>query len=198
MTSSSVVRQGALQATSHDWFRKNDHDFLILIHSKFLSAMHGFREGFIANRIWRHRDFSNRQRFTLVLMTESREPSVIIMVYCHISRMSYRFEVFRHCILPFPTHFRDILGVKYPTFHNYTFLTPAASVELLCTKIGSWAWAVSLLKKQKSHRTSMLPPRGVSTAHRIQTKFVRAGNLPKRNHPHQIWNQLAMGWSVMF
>jgi len=43
MTSSSVLRQGALHALAHSGFRKSDHDFLIVIHSNFLSGMHGFR-----------------------------------------------------------------------------------------------------------------------------------------------------------
>jgi len=34
---------GALHALLHDGFRKNDHDFVILIHRNFLSEMHGFR-----------------------------------------------------------------------------------------------------------------------------------------------------------
>jgi len=44
MTSLSVLRQGALQAIFHDVFWKTDHDFLIVIHSNFLSGMHGFRD----------------------------------------------------------------------------------------------------------------------------------------------------------
>jgi len=44
MTSSSVLHQEALHAHIHDWFWKSDHDFLIAFHSKYLSAMHGFRD----------------------------------------------------------------------------------------------------------------------------------------------------------
>jgi len=44
MTSSSVLRQGALQAIFHDGFWKSDHDLPIAFHSKFLSGMHGFRD----------------------------------------------------------------------------------------------------------------------------------------------------------
>jgi len=43
MTSSSVLRQGALHAIFYDGFWKSDHDFQIVLHSNFLSAMHGFR-----------------------------------------------------------------------------------------------------------------------------------------------------------
>jgi len=43
MTSSWFICQGALQAIFHDGFWKSDHDFLIVIHSNFLSRMHGFR-----------------------------------------------------------------------------------------------------------------------------------------------------------
>jgi len=59
--------------------------------------------------------------------------------------------------------------------------------------IGSRVWAVALL-----------PPRGVSTAHRIQTKFGRAGDLPNliTHAKFQIdWYKivtLAKGWSFMF
>jgi len=44
MTSSSVLCQGALHAIFHDGFWKSDHDFLKVIHSNFLSGMHGFRD----------------------------------------------------------------------------------------------------------------------------------------------------------
>jgi len=44
LTSSSVFRHWAQNANFHDWFWKSDHDFLIAFHSKFLSAMHGFRD----------------------------------------------------------------------------------------------------------------------------------------------------------
>jgi len=43
MTSSSVLRQGALHAIFYDGFWKSDHDFPIASHSKFVSEMHGFR-----------------------------------------------------------------------------------------------------------------------------------------------------------
>jgi len=44
MTSSSVLRQGALRDHVHDWFWKSDHDFLKAFDSKFLHGMHGFRD----------------------------------------------------------------------------------------------------------------------------------------------------------
>jgi len=44
MTSSSVLRQGALHAIFHDGFWKSDHDLPIAFHSKLLSGMHGFRD----------------------------------------------------------------------------------------------------------------------------------------------------------
>jgi len=44
LTSSSVLRQGALQATFHDGFGKSEHDFPLAFHSKFVSGMHGFRD----------------------------------------------------------------------------------------------------------------------------------------------------------
>jgi len=44
MTSSWFLCQGVLQAIFHDGFWKSDHDFLIVFHSNFLSAMHGFRD----------------------------------------------------------------------------------------------------------------------------------------------------------
>jgi len=42
MTSSGFLRQGARHDILHDGYWKSDLDFLIVIHSKFLSAMHGF------------------------------------------------------------------------------------------------------------------------------------------------------------
>jgi len=44
MTSSSVLRQGALHALSYDGYWKSVHDFLIKIHSNLLATMHGFRD----------------------------------------------------------------------------------------------------------------------------------------------------------
>jgi len=44
MTSSSVLRQGALHAIFHDGFWKSDHEFLIAFHSNFLSGLYGFRD----------------------------------------------------------------------------------------------------------------------------------------------------------
>jgi len=44
MTSSSVLRQGALHAHFQDGFWKSEHDFLIGFYSNFLSWMHGFRD----------------------------------------------------------------------------------------------------------------------------------------------------------
>jgi len=35
---------GALPALFHEEFRKSDHDFLIALHTNFLSGMHGFRD----------------------------------------------------------------------------------------------------------------------------------------------------------
>jgi len=35
---------GVLYAILHDWFWKNDHDFLIAFRSNFISGMHGFRD----------------------------------------------------------------------------------------------------------------------------------------------------------
>jgi len=42
MTSSWFLRQGTLHAIFLDRIWKSDYDFLIVIHSNFLSAMHGF------------------------------------------------------------------------------------------------------------------------------------------------------------
>jgi len=44
MTSSWFLRQGALHDILHNGFWKSDHDFLIMFHGNFLSAMHGFRD----------------------------------------------------------------------------------------------------------------------------------------------------------
>jgi len=44
MSSSSVLRQGALHAPFHGGFWKSDHDFLIEFHSNFLSVTNGFRD----------------------------------------------------------------------------------------------------------------------------------------------------------
>jgi len=44
ITSSSVLRQAALQAIFQDGYWKSEHDFLIVIHGNFLSGMHDFRD----------------------------------------------------------------------------------------------------------------------------------------------------------
>jgi len=44
MTSSSVLRHGMLHTLFHGGFWKSDHDFKLMIHSNFLSGMHGFRD----------------------------------------------------------------------------------------------------------------------------------------------------------
>jgi len=92
---------------------------------------------------------------------------------------------------------------RSPKFQNYTFLIPKRVFltldrvfELLCAKIGSRVWAVALLKnKQKTKNTIkksqypyMLPSRVVSNAHRTQTKFGRAGNLPRQISNRLKWN----------
>jgi len=137
-----------------------------------------------------------------------------------MSRICYRFEVNRHFILAGNCPFRPNLGVFYgwntPKFHNYTLLIPkgsslhqTASFELMCAKIGSSRVCADALlknkKRKKSHRTRICcPPRGVLTAHRIQTNFGRAGDLPNLviHAKFEInWYKivtLAKGWSFMF
>jgi len=44
MTSSSVLRQGALHTICHDGLCKSYHDFLIAFYSNLFSGMHGFRD----------------------------------------------------------------------------------------------------------------------------------------------------------
>jgi len=44
MTSSSILRQGALNAHFHDLFWKSDHDFVRTFHSNFSSGMRCFRD----------------------------------------------------------------------------------------------------------------------------------------------------------
>jgi len=129
MTSSSVLRQGALHAIFQYGFWKSDHDFLIGFQSTFLSRTHGFWDnevllptgfdvivisplgGVLHRFCWRIRN---------------NDPSFIIMVYWHISRISYHFEVVRHFIMPCNCPFRPNLGLSFglntPKFHNYTFL----------------------------------------------------------------------------
>jgi len=44
MTSSWILRYGALQAIFHDGFWKRDYDFLIVFHGNALSGMHSFQD----------------------------------------------------------------------------------------------------------------------------------------------------------
>jgi len=64
---------GAHYAIWHDWFWKSDHDLLMAFHSNFFiwDAWFLRKRGFIASRIWRHRDFSASGRSTLFYMMDS-------------------------------------------------------------------------------------------------------------------------------
>jgi len=111
MMSFSVIRQGALQAIFHDDVWKGDHDFLKVIHSNFISAMHGFQDNEVL--------FPTRYDVTVIYPLGGvfldgiwkRDPSFIIMVHWLISLISYRFEVIRHFILAGISYFWPILGV---------------------------------------------------------------------------------------
>jgi len=98
-------------------FWKSEHDFLIVIHSNFLSVMHGFwaneallptgydvivisplgafHTGFV-DRIWKS------------------DPSFIIMVHWQISCISYRFGLIRHFIVAGNCPF-------WPMFFHFSF-----------------------------------------------------------------------------
>jgi len=117
MTSSRFLHQGALQAIFHDGFWKSDHDFLIVIHSNFVSGMQGFRDnevllptGYDVIVIYPLGAF----HMGLVDGIWKSDPSFIIMVHRHISRISYHFGVIRHFILAGNCPFRPILGVLLP------------------------------------------------------------------------------------
>jgi len=89
------------------------------------------------------------------------DPSFIIMVCCHISRFSYRYEVIRQIILtgncPFRPIFRGVLGYNTPNFYNYTFHIPrrsslhqTASLNYCAQKSVHGYRAVALLKNTKN------------------------------------------------
>jgi len=142
------------------------------------------------------------------------------MVDWHISRISYRFGVIRHYIFGSNCLFWPILGVflglHTPKCQNDTFLIPKRvflTPDRVFWAIVRWNWFTGMgcsfveeskNKKNKSHSTRICWPRGVSTTHRTQTKFGRAGKLPNfiTHAKFQIdWNKivtLAKGWSFMF
>jgi len=102
MTSSSVLRQGALHEIVRDGLWLSDHDFLIALHSNFLSGMHVFRDnevllqtGYDVIVISPPRGVS-RRFFDGIWKSD---PSLIIVVHWYISHISYRFGVIRHFIL---------------------------------------------------------------------------------------------------
>jgi len=122
------------------------------------------------------------------------------MVNRHISRISYRFGVIRHCIfgwqLPIPTNFRGVFMVKHPKISELHISHPKKGLPYTRPRLLSYC-ALKLVQgmgcsfveecknkkkqkktKKKSQYPYMLTPRGVSTAHWTRTKFGRADNLP--------------------
>jgi len=97
-------------------------------------------------------------------VSERATPVFIIMVYSHITCISYRFEVIRILFMTGNCPFRPILGVfrvKHPQLlqlQNYhpkgSSIHQTASFELLCAKIGSRVWAVALLKNKKNKQVT--------------------------------------------
>jgi len=73
--------------------------------------------------------------------------------------------------MPIPANFVGVYRVKLPKFHNYTYLIPNRAIALLMIKN-------TKKKLKKSQDPYMLPPRGVSSTHRILIKFGWSGNLP--------------------
>jgi len=170
---------GGASGDFYDGFWKSDHDFLIVFHINFLSGMHGFRDNEVFLQGWYdvimisplgvfHTGFVDgiwkaTRNVSMNHDYETGDPSFIIMVYWHISRISYRFGVIRHFIL----------AGNCP-FQNYTFLipkrvffTPDRVFELLCAKIGSRIWAVALLKIIKKNYKNVTLPVYVAPAWRL-------------------------------
>jgi len=67
-----MISPMALQAIFHDGYWKSEHDFLIVINSNFLSAMHGFRD----NEVFIVIIISIRGRFRWCFMTYSERATM--------------------------------------------------------------------------------------------------------------------------
>jgi len=114
------------------------------------------------------------------------------------------------------THFAYLLLFRSyltPKFQNYTFVIPKR-VFLTPDRV-FWAivrenWFPGMgcssveEYEKKPQYPYMLPPRGVSTAHRARTNFVKVGNLPNVIYHAKFeinWYKsvpLAKGWGFMF
>jgi len=98
MTSSSVLRLGALHANFQGGFWNSDHDYLIAFHSKYLSRIHGFRDWVVfSSRLWRHRDFSVRGHCTQFFDCRfcKGDPDFILVLHRNYTSIVYRFHVCR-------------------------------------------------------------------------------------------------------
>jgi len=132
MTSSRFLRQGSLQAIFHDGFWKSDRDFLIAFLSNVLCGMHDFRDnevllptGYDVIVISMLGGVSHR----FCCRNLKEDPSFIIIVHRHISRISYCFGGNQHFILAVNCPFRPILippnfRITYFAAPKRVFLTP--------------------------------------------------------------------------
>jgi len=137
MTSSSVLRQGALLAHFHDGFWKSDHDLLIAFHSNFSAVMHGFQYNEVLlqtgydvivsrplgggshNFCWRN------------LKERSQFHNYGSLTYFAYLLPFWSYSTFYFGWLPIPTHFRNVFRINHSkisqqhiSYPKRVFLTP--------------------------------------------------------------------------
>jgi len=131
------------------------------------------------------------------------QPSFMIMVHWHISRITYRFEPIRHLfwlVIALSDPIWWCFRVKHPQFYNYTFLIPKGSslhqtacFELLCVKIASRVWAVALLENKNKITGS---PAGLSRVNGVRRSSAETWDFnpsPKVQLFQSIWN---LAWVI--
>jgi len=124
---------GAFTWFSMTWFWKSDNEFMIVICSNFLAAMHGFRD----NKVLLQTGYDvivcpSLGAFHTIFVDGiwKSDPSFIIMVHCHISHISYRFKLFSilfWLVIAHPDQFFGCFRVKHPQINHYTFFIPKGS-----------------------------------------------------------------------
>jgi len=113
----------------------------------------------------------------LYAMLSFRDNEVLLPTWCDVI-VIYPLGVYQNgsewvCDTPILTHFMGAFRVK-PTKISQLNIYHPKRVFLTPDRV---FWTI--MRKNRSHQDPyMLPPRGVSTAHRIRTKFGRAGYLP--------------------
>jgi len=160
MTSSGLIRQGALQAIFHDGLWKSDRDFLVMFHiiTFYLLCTVSEITRFYCKPDMTSSWFLRKETFYTGFVDGiwKSDLSFIIMVHWHIPRISYSFELIRQFILAGNCQFRKTPQNSRITHVSFPFLTPdCVSWAIMCENwfTGMGCSFVEEEKDKKSHRT---------------------------------------------